>query len=199
MKKEIRQLYWKNGFFLLVVCVIMGFLLFPIVDNVFFLSCILILLYVVMMLWMVSFVSKYVKPIGKTIRTMEKIVEGNYGARVHDEVGGQIGALNMQVNELSRSLSKLKIQEQMQAEQLMTVIENTESGLVLIDEKGYIHIVNRKFLTMFGGDASDYIGRLYYDVIPIKEMQWTVQQTFLHEDYAKKSFCNRRRWPSSIC
>lgn len=186
MRTELSRLLWKNSLFLGLVLVIAGFLLFPIVDNIYLLIALLAVMYVVLMLWILIFVMRHIKPIEKTSRTMDKILQGNYSARVHDEIGGQIGALNSKVNALARSLSKLKIQEQMQAEQLMTVIENSDSGLVLIDEKGYIHVVNRKFLSMFGGNSKDYIGRLYYDVIGKKEIQRTVQQTFLHESTAKE-------------
>src|SRR5699024_12600661 len=91
---------------------------------------------------------------------MDKMLEGNYHTRIHDRSDGLIGDLNKKINALARSLSKLKIQEQLQAEQLSTVVENTNSGLVLIDEKGYIHVVNQQFISMFGDKEKSYIGKL---------------------------------------
>src|SRR5690625_7849564 len=93
---------------------------------------------------------------------------------------GTLGELSSKVNALARNLSDLTIQEQIQAEQLSTVIDNSESALVLIDEKGYIHVVNRKFLSMFGGKSSDYIVYLYYDVLVHEQIHKTVQDTFLY-------------------
>src|SRR5699024_11108242 len=71
---------------------------------------------------------------------------------------------------------------------LLTVLNNTESGLALVDEKGYIHLVNRKFLTIFNKKKYDYIGYLYYDVIDNEEIQNTVQEAFLYEKNIKHSF-----------
>src|SRR5699024_6469001 len=93
---------------------------------------------------------------------------------------------------LGRNLSELSIQERMQAEQLSTVIDNTESGLLLIDEKGYIHVANRKFVRMFGNTAKDYIGYLYYDVLANEEVHTIVQETFLYEKNIKGSFKHKR-------
>src|SRR5699024_8931291 len=101
---------------------------------------------------------------------------------------GTIGALSSKINQLARSLSELTIQEQIQAKQLSTVIENSESGLVLIDEKGYIHLVNRTFISMFGKTPQDYIGYLYYDVLENEQIHHTVQKTFLQEKRVKELF-----------
>ncbi len=57
-----------------------------------------------------------------------------------------------------------------------------ESGLMLIDERGYVHLVNRKFLHMFGKQSTNYIGYLYYDVLDDKSIHKVVQETFLYED-----------------
>src|SRR5699024_6665892 len=71
---------------------------------------------------------------------------------------------------------------------LSTVIENSESALVLIDEKGYIHIVNRKFLSIFGKTSQAYVGYIYYDVIEHETIHHTVQETFLYEKRVKETF-----------
>jgi len=119
---------------------------------------------------------------------MDKLLKGNYHARIHHPISGTIGELFTKINSLARSLSELSLQEQIQSEQLSTVVENSESGLVLIDEKGYIHIVNRKFISMFGKKPSDYIGHLYYDVLENEQIHHTVQETFLYEKQVKHLF-----------
>jgi len=134
------------------------------------------------------FFRKYLKPVEKASRTMDKLLKGNYHARVHHQMNGSIGELSTKINSLARNLSELTIQEQIQAEQLSTVIENSESGLVLIDEKGYIHVVNRKFTAMFGKETQQYIGRIYYDVIENEQIHHAVQQTFLYEKRVKHLF-----------
>lgn len=185
MKREMTKQLWKNGIVFGLIFIGIGFLLYPTTDNVFLLISTLVVLYVVLLLWLSAFFVKYVKPVDKATEVMRKILQGNYHVRVHEHATGAMGELNYQINALARDLSKLKIQEQIQSEQLSTVVEHTESGLVLIDEKGYIHLGNRKFYSMFDATSKQFVGRLYYDVITWKEIQETVQHIFLHEDYAK--------------
>src|SRR5699024_6871718 len=99
------------------------------------------------------------KTIKKTNQTVNELVKGNYRVRKQHSAGGRIAELNNKLNALARNLSELEIQEQMQEDRLSTVIDNTQSGLVLIDEKGYDHLVTSKFISMFGGNAHDYQGR----------------------------------------
>src|SRR5690625_1205337 len=170
-----------------IVC-LTGVILFPFTKNVFILITVLIIEYVVLLIILFYFYSKYVKPIDKATSTMEKLLKGNYHARIHHQMNGSIGELSLKINELARSLSELKIQEQIQSEQLSTIIENSGNSLVLIDEKGYIHIVNRKFISMFGRTPQDYIGYLYYDVMENEEIHHTIQETFLREKTVKQLF-----------
>lgn len=171
-----------------LVILVSGFILFPVVTNFYVLLAVLIIEILIFSIMIFFFFDKYVKPIENSSDTMDKLLRGNYHARVHHAMNGTIGELNMKINSLARNLSELTIQEQIQAEQLSTVIENSESGLVLIDEKGYIHIVNRTFTSMFGKRAQDYIGYLYYEVLENEQIHHTVQETFLYEKHVKHLF-----------
>lgn len=171
-----------------LVILVSGFILFPVVTNFYVLLAVLIIEILIFSIMIFFFFDKYVKPIENSSDTMDKLLQGNYHARVHHAMNGTIGELNMKINSLARNLSELTIQEQIQAEQLSTVIENSESGLVLIDEKGYIHIVNRTFTSMFGKRAQDYIGYLYYEVLENEQIHHTVQETFLYEKHVKHLF-----------
>src|SRR5699024_1233405 len=106
--------------------------------------------YIILYIILLYIFDKYIKPIEKTTDTVTELVNGNYRARIHHRTNGSVAVLTSQINTLARKLNELSIHEQIQAEQLSTVINNTESGLVLIDEKGYIHRVNSKFISMFG-------------------------------------------------
>src|SRR5690625_2456212 len=180
----------KIGYIVLItfVVVLSGFILFPVVSNYYVLSAVLVIQWIILLIIMYFFYDKYVKPIEVASDTMDKLLQGNYHARVHHRMDGTIGELNTKINALARNLSALTIQEQIQAEQLSTVIENSESGLVFIDEKGYIHVVNRKFTSMFGKSSIDYIGHLYYDVLENEQIHHTVQETILYEKHVKHLF-----------
>lgn len=188
MKKLISKKTLSYISIVTMVILVSGFILFPVVTNYYVLLAVLIIEAIIFFIMIIIFFDKYVKPIEISSGTMDKLLQGNYHARVHHAMNGTIGELNMKINSLARNLSELTIQEQIQAEQLSTVIENSESGLVLIDEKGFIHIVNRRFMSIFGKRPQDYIGHLYYEVLENEQIHHTVQETFLYEKHVKHLF-----------
>lgn len=174
------------GILILVICT--GLILSQIIDNLIVLIAVLFAEYSILLLILLHVFEKYIKPIKKATNTVSELVKGNYRARIHHGSEGSFGELTFKINSLARNLSELSMQEQMQSEQLSTVLDNTESGLVLIDEKGYIHFVNRKFISMFGNTGKYYKGFLYYDVLGNEIIHETVQQTFLYEKNVKRAF-----------
>jgi len=172
--------------FLLVF--ITGCLLSQIVDNYIFLISILIMEFIVMVIILLHIFENYIKPIQVATKTITKLVDGNYWSRFHYKSNGMSAVLGNEINKLARDLNQLSTQQDMKTEQLSTVIENTECGLVLIDEKGYIHLVNRTFISMFDKTHQDYIGSLYYDVLDDEEIHQTIQHTFLYERKIKETF-----------
>src|SRR5690625_488189 len=121
-----------------------------IVTNYIVLIAILMIEAIILFVSLLYIYVKYIKPIEKITDTVTELVNDNYRVRIHHRHDGTVGRLTNQINTLARKLNELSIHGEIQAEQLSTVIDNTESGLVLIDERGYIHIVNRKFISMFG-------------------------------------------------
>lgn len=188
MKQKFTKKLLGYLMLIFVILIFSGGVLFTVTDNYYVLLAVLIIEFIVFTLILFHFFDKYISPIEKASKTMDKLLKGNYYARVNQQMNGSIGELSTKINALARNLSELTIQEQIQSEQLSTVIDNSESGLVLIDEKGYIHIVNRKFINMFGKKPQDYIGRLYYDVLQNEQFHHTVQETFLYEKRVKQLF-----------
>lgn len=169
-----------------------GGVLSLIVTDVIILLAVLLFVYFVLIFLLLQIADQYIKPIEQTIKVVEKLTKGNYRARLHHQSIGIISQLNNNINRLARNLNKLSIHEKMQADQLTTVIDNMESGIVLIDEKGYIHLVNRKFIQTFGNDPKHYLGNLYYDSIDNVTVHKTVQDTFLYEQKIKRSFTHQK-------
>ncbi|MFZ3576325.1 two-component system histidine kinase PnpS [Virgibacillus sp. DJP39] len=174
------------GIFVLVL--LTGLVLSQLTSDYIILFSVLFVEFVVLIIMLLHVFDRYMKPIKKVTKTVNELVKGNYRARIHHNSSGSVGELSNKVNILARNLSELTIQEDMHEKQLTTVIDNTESGLVLIDEKGYIHLVNRKFVSMFGKTPKDYKGYLYYDVLDNEKIHNLVQQTFLYEENVKESF-----------
>ncbi|MDC3423972.1 cell wall metabolism sensor histidine kinase WalK [Aquibacillus sp. 3ASR75-11] len=134
---------------------------------------------------------KYFKPIRSATNVAEELAKGNFKARTYESNFGEPGRLGNSLNTLARSLQEVTIQEKMQESQLKTVISNMDSGLILIDERGYVHLVNRKFLRIFGGESKDYVGYIYYDVLSQDQIHHAIQEAFMYEEKVKDSFTLR--------
>lgn len=178
------------GLFILIISA--GGILSLIVTDYIILFAVLLFIYFVLIFLLLQISDQYIKPLEQTTKVVTKLTDGNYRARIHHQSTGIISQLNNNINRLARSLNKLSIHEKMQADQLTTVIDNMESGIVLIDEKGYIHLVNRKFIQTFGKDHKHYLGHLYYNSIENTKVHKTVQDTFLYEQKVKHSFIHMK-------
>ncbi|SDN05787.1 two-component system histidine kinase PnpS [Sediminibacillus halophilus] len=150
--------------------------------------CVLLGGLIVFLVLIMNVFEKYIKPIQSAARVADELVQGNYKARTYVSYFGEAGKLSNSINVLARSLQQITLQEKMQENQMSTVIDNMESGLMLIDEKGYVHMVNRKFLSIFGSTEKDYLGFLYYDVLDTEKIHKAVQEAFLYEEKVKVSF-----------
>src|SRR5699024_401032 len=116
------------------------------------------------------------------------MAKGNYRTRTYTSLYGEASVLAESVNELARNLQAMATQEKIRGDQLKTVVDNMESGLMLIDEHGYVQLVNRKFLDMFDMTQADATDRLYYDTVDEEGIHNVVQKVFLYETKIKDSF-----------
>ncbi|MBB6452079.1 two-component system phosphate regulon sensor histidine kinase PhoR [Salirhabdus euzebyi] len=131
---------------------------------------------------------KYVKPIRSASNVAEKLAEGNYNARTYETYFGEAAQLTYSINTLARNLQEMSLQSEVQNDRLQAVVDNMDSGLMLINEKGYIQLVNRAFLDNFEeGLTSDYIGYLYYEAIPFEDIHDVVKDVFMLEDNVQKT------------
>ncbi|RWZ59801.1 sensor histidine kinase [Halobacillus fulvus] len=132
--------------------------------------------------------SKYIKPIRSAAHVANELAEGNYKARTYEGHYGEAGQLSQSINILARNLQDMTSTKGMQENQLEAVINNMGNGLVLIDEKGYILLVNKAFLKTFGGDSSEYVSYLYHDAIPYTAIHETVQNIYMFEETISETF-----------
>ncbi|RKQ29934.1 PAS domain S-box protein [Oceanobacillus halophilus] len=171
-----------------VITVLTGLILVPFIEQLSILIAILLINYIILLVFFQYIYTNYIKPLSKATKTLSKINKGNYRARFHHSSNNIVGELSYKINALARSLSEYSIHEKTQRDQLATIIDNTDNGIVLIDEKGYIHLVNNKFLSMYGSTPKDYTGYLYYDVLDHEVFHNTIQNAFLYEKNVKNEF-----------
>ena len=172
-----------------IIVTITGGLLSQIVTNQIILAVVLFMQFFILLFLVVRFHRDYIKPLSKAVETVDEVLNQNYYARFqYAPVSELVIELGTKLNRLSKHLAEFSIQEQMQSEQLSTLIDHVQSGLVLIGKKGYVELVNRKFLTMFGNEQKDYVGYLYYHVLDHAIFEETVQNVFLYEKRVKETF-----------
>ncbi|WP_163538137.1 HAMP domain-containing sensor histidine kinase [Gracilibacillus sp. YIM 98692] len=182
--KSRANLFYRYIFIVISVFLLIGLMVISLVANeeqIFILFSLLIGLIIVLVLIYHMF-ENYVRPIRAASNVTNELVKGNYNVRTYVKPYGEAQKLSNSINVLARNLQEMSIQEKMQGSQWKTVINNMESGLMLIDERGYVHLVNRKFIHMFGNKSVQYIGYLYYDVLTQTSIHKVVQETFLYEE-----------------
>ncbi|MFC2948627.1 two-component system histidine kinase PnpS [Virgibacillus sediminis] len=188
MKEIFTRALFPYIFGIIITLILSGFILVQLNENDILIISVMTGALITLLLMLLHFQERFIKPIRKVTRVLEEIAQGNYRARVHLNTSAEVADLSNRVNQLARYMREISIQEKMRSEQLASVIDNTESGLVLIDEKGYIHLVNSKFLTIFGKNEKDYNGYLYHEVIENEIIHQTVHDTFLYEKNVKEEF-----------
>ncbi|OKL38312.1 two-component system histidine kinase PnpS [Domibacillus mangrovi] len=126
----------------------------------------------------------YIKPIESATAVAIELAKGNYRARTYEMPPDEIGTLNTSVNILARNLQEMMQAQEVHQNRLTTLIENIESGLLLIDDRGYIIMANRAFKKMFGNGR--IIKKRYHEAIVQKEVTGIVEEVFMTEKNVRR-------------
>ncbi|WP_226583644.1 two-component system histidine kinase PnpS [Halobacillus litoralis] len=151
-------------------------------------GCTLLLGLIVIFVLGFNVFSKYVRPIRSAATVATELAKGNYKARTYEGHFGEAGQLSQSINILARNLQEMTSSKGMQENQLEAVINNMGNGLILIDEKGYVQLLNRAFIETFGGEQKNYIGYLYHDAIPHTTIHETVKKIYMFEETISETF-----------
>lgn len=125
--------------------------------------------------------SKYTKPIEAATNVAIELAKGNYRARTKVNRLDETGMLGSSINMLAENLQELVKTQEMQQDRLSALIENMGAGLVLIDSRGYINLINKGFIDIFHVNPVDYLNKLYYQVIDYPEICHLVAEVFRTE------------------
>lgn len=130
--------------------------------------------------------NRYTKPIERATNVAFELAKGNYQARTYEDQLGEVGMLNSSLNILARNLQDMMKAHEMQKDRLSTLIESMGSGLILIDSRGYINLINRTYKEIFKVKTSEYLYKLYYEVIEYQEINKIIEDIFMTEHKVKK-------------
>ncbi|CAM3962107.1 two-component system histidine kinase PnpS [Mesobacillus thioparans] len=130
--------------------------------------------------------NRYTKPIESATNVAIELAKGNYRARTYEDHIDETGMLSSSINILARNLQELMKLKESQQDRLSTLIENMGSGLILIDSRGFINLINKPYKEIFNVEASEYLYKLYYEVIDHEEIIRMVEEIFMTEQKVRK-------------
>ncbi|WP_313800701.1 two-component system histidine kinase PnpS [Cytobacillus sp.] len=142
--------------------------------------------FIVILLLGTRIMNRYTKPIEAATKTAIELAKGNYRARTYEDQIDETGMLSASINILARNLQDMQKSQEMHQDRLAALIENMGSGLILIDKKGYISLINRPYKELFRVHDSEYTNKLYYEVIEQQEITSIIEELFMTEQKIRK-------------
>ncbi|MDM5190268.1 ATP-binding protein [Bacillus sp. DX4.1] len=134
----------------------------------------------------VKITGQYIRPIESVTKVAIELAKGNYKARAYENHSDETGMLSKAINILARNLQEMTLEQEMQQDRLHTLIENMGSGMILIDSRGYISLVNRSYKEIFHVTDEEYMDRLYYEAFLHAEIIELVEEIFMTEVKVRK-------------
>ncbi|MCM3568316.1 two-component system histidine kinase PnpS [Neobacillus mesonae] len=125
--------------------------------------------------------TRYTKPIEEATNVAIELAKGNYRARTFTHSLDEIGMLGTSINRLAKNLQDLVKNQEMQQDRLSVLIENIGAGLILIDSRGYINLINKGYIDIFHVNPGDFLNKLYYEVIEQNDICHIVAEVFRTE------------------
>ncbi|RLQ97969.1 two-component system histidine kinase PnpS [Falsibacillus albus] len=141
---------------------------------------------VVIILLGTRIMTSYTKPIESATKVAIELAKGNYRARTYEEQVNEAGMLSSSINILARNLQEMVVSQEMQQDRLSTLIENMGSGLVLIDSRGYVTLINRSYKENFNIEPTEFLQKRYHEVIKHKEVVKLVEEIFMTEKNVRR-------------
>ncbi|SDZ54332.1 two-component system, OmpR family, phosphate regulon sensor histidine kinase PhoR [Evansella caseinilytica] len=147
--------------------------------------------FVIIVFFTSKLTNQIITPIEDARRVATQLARGNFSARTYEGLPGETGQLNESLNILAENLEQISRTYEVQQERLETLIENMGSGLILINAKGDITLVNRSCKDIFQEDTDLWLNKLYYQVIKHKDVIKLIQEILLTENRKRSQLALR--------
>ena len=129
---------------------------------------------------------RYMRPIEAATMTAIELAQGNYRARTTASDSVETKMLTTSLNILARNLEEAELSREMHQDRLETLIENIGSGVIFIDNKSYITLINKEYKRLFNIDPVHFMFRVYHDVIESVEIITYIEEIFRTEKSLKR-------------
>ncbi|MBM7605661.1 two-component system phosphate regulon sensor histidine kinase PhoR [Metabacillus crassostreae] len=144
------------------------------------------LAFIIILLLGIRITAQFTRPIESATQVAMELAKGNYKARTYEDHLDETGMLSQSINILARNLQDMTRAQEMQQDRLQTLIENMGSGLILIDGRGYINLVNLAYKELFNVDSAKFLYQLYHDAFTHHEIIEIVEEIFMTEVKVRK-------------
>ncbi|ADU31457.1 two-component system histidine kinase PnpS [Evansella cellulosilytica] len=142
--------------------------------------------FVVIVVLITKITNQQLTPIEDARIVANQLAKGNFSVRTYEGIPNEAGQLNRSLNVLAENLSHITKTYEVQQDRLETLIDNMGSGLLLINSKGDITLVNKTCQSIFQENTDHWINKLYYQVIKHREVIKFIQEILLTEKRIKK-------------
>ncbi|MED4933755.1 two-component system histidine kinase PnpS [Heyndrickxia coagulans] len=106
---------------------------------------------------------KFTRPIEASIEVSNRLIKKDYDSRVHINASGELRQLTKAINNLAHNLKQQMNEIDENEQQLTAVLENMDSGVMLIQTSGRIMLVNRAMEEMTGLSSGKLIGKRHIE------------------------------------
>lgn len=130
--------------------------------------------------------ARYMKPIEAATNVAIELANRNYRVRIESNELNETSKLTSSLNILAQNLQEMSKAQEIQQDRLSALIENMGAGLLLIDSRGFINLINKGYVEIFQVDLEDSINKLYYEVIEQEEICHVIAEVFRTEQKVSK-------------
>ncbi|MFZ4450640.1 two-component system histidine kinase PnpS [Salibacterium aidingense] len=144
------------------------------------------LAFIIIMTLSYRIANQLTRPIGQVTNVANELAKGNFKARTYVESRDEVGQLTRSINILAYNLDQITSRYQTQQERLEALIDNMGSGLIFINDRGDITLINQYCKDIFDTDTDQWLHLIYHEVIQDSDLIKLIQQIFLTESKIRK-------------
>ncbi|MDQ0298591.1 two-component system phosphate regulon sensor histidine kinase PhoR [Salibacterium salarium] len=144
------------------------------------------LAFIVIMTLSYRIANQLTRPIGQVTDVANELAKGNFKARTYVGSKDEVGQLTRSINILAYNLDQITSRYQTQQERLETLIDNMGSGLIFINDRGDITLINQYCKDIFDTDTDQWLHLVYHKVIEDQTLIKLIQQIFLTETKVRR-------------
>lgn len=136
----------------------------------------LLILFVIAALISYSIAQSMTRPLEQITKVAKRIKNMDYQARVKVHKNDEIGELGTAINAMADSLQVQMTRIKQNESQLESVLANMINGVVMIDAKGQILLMNRRAEEVLGFSARELVGRHFAEAKQQYELAQIIQE-----------------------